>query len=105
MLGFPCNQFANQEPGTDAEIKAFAESYGILQAGGVWFHKIKVNFSPIPLYKWLKSQAGILLITWNFEKFLIGRDGSFIKHYGTTTDPLSFESDIVTLLNNSTLAK
>jgi len=99
VLGFPCNQFGSQEPGTDAEIKAFANSYHILDYGGIWFHKIDVNgANQIPLFAWLKAQSSNIPIMWNFEKFLLDRNGKFIKRYGTTSDPLTFENDIVALL-------
>jgi glutathione peroxidase-family protein len=99
VLGFPCNQFANQEPGTDPQIKAFAESYGILQAGGVWMHKIDVNGDDaIPIYVWAKKEAGISSIGWNFGQFLFARNGTLFKYYGPYGPPLDMEPDIVTLL-------
>lgn len=99
ILGFPCDQFAHQEPGSDPTIKKFAEKYGILQAGGVWFHKIDVNgANEIPVYKWLKQQAGIENIKWNFEKFVLARNGSLVGNFKTSYDPLKLEPLIQQLL-------
>ena len=96
ILGFPCNQFAGQEPGTADEIGAFCQrNYGV---SFPMFDKIDVNGSDAhPLYKWLKSEKGGKLgdaIKWNFTKFLIGRDGTVIKRYGSTTKPEKIASDI-----------
>lgn len=100
VLGFPCNQFGSQEPGTNEEIQRFAASKG---AKYPIFAKIDVNGSnTIPLYKYLKSEAGGFLgadIKWNFSKFLLDADGKVYKRYGPQESPLSFTSDIETLLN------
>lgn len=107
ILGFPCNQFGGQEPGSDAEIQAFAKSRG---AKYPILAKVDVNgASQEPLFDFLKKGAGSggLLgavlgadIKWNFEKFLIdGSTGQVVKRYGTPQAPMSFESDIVALLN------
>ena len=76
VLGFPCNQFAGQEPGTDAEILEFATSK--YEVTFPMFHKIEVNGDgAAPLYQWLKTEqpgeGASSDITWNFEKFLVDR--------------------------------
>ena len=80
MLAFPCNQFGAQEPGTDAEILQFATStYG---ATFPIFSKIDVNGDKAcDLYKWLRSETGGGDITWNFEKFLVDRDGNVVQRF------------------------
>jgi glutathione peroxidase len=79
VLGFPCNQFGNQEPGTTEEIKTFCTNvYGITFPIS---QKVEVNGpNAHPIYKHLKESAGITNIGWNFEKFLVSTDGS-ITHY------------------------
>ena len=90
MLGFPCNQFANQEPGSDAEILEFATSnFGVTFP---MFHKIDVNGDgAAPLYKWLKAEqpgAGDSAeIAWNFEKFLVDRGGNVVARFSPGTTP------------------
>jgi glutathione peroxidase len=89
VLGFPCDQFGHQEPGTEDEIAAFCESsFGVTFP---MFAKIDVNGEDThPLYQWLKSkQSGVLGkdIRWNFTKFLVGRDGRVDKRFGSTKDP------------------
>jgi glutathione peroxidase len=90
VLGFPCNQFGDQEPGTDAEILEFATSkYDVTFP---MFHKIEVNGDgAAPLYKWLKEQhpgAGDSAeITWNFEKFLVDGDGNVVERFSPVTTP------------------
>lgn len=89
VLGFPCDQFAHQEPGTADEIGAFCErNYGV---DFPMFAKVEVNGSGAhPLYRWLKSQRSGLLggrITWNFTKFLIGRDGTVVDRFGPNKKP------------------
>jgi glutathione peroxidase len=90
VLGFPCNQFGDQEPGTDAEILEFATSkYDVTFP---MFHKIEVNGDgAAPLYKWLKEQqpgAGDSAeITWNFEKFLVDGDGNVVERFSPITTP------------------
>ena len=96
ILGFPCNQFAGQEPGTAEEIGAFCQrNYGV---SFPMFDKIDVNGDNAhPLYQWLRTEKGGLLgdaIKWNFTKFLIGRDGQVIKRYAPTTDPEKLSGDI-----------
>ncbi|EFV92244.1 glutathione peroxidase [Dietzia cinnamea] len=89
VLGFPCDQFAHQEPGTDEEIGAFCErNFGVEFP---LFSKIEVNGAGAhPLYDWLKSEkSGVLggRIKWNFTKFLVGRDGRVIDRFGPARKP------------------
>jgi glutathione peroxidase len=79
VLGFPCNQFGNQEPGTTEEIKTFCTNvYGITFPIS---QKVEVNGpNAHEIYKYCKESAGVTNIGWNFEKFLISTDGS-INHY------------------------
>lgn len=89
VLGFPCDQFAHQEPGTDEEIGAFCErNFGVEFP---LFSKIEVNGSDaLPLYDWLKTEkSGVLggRIKWNFTKFLIGRDGRVLDRFGPNRKP------------------
>ena len=90
MLGFPCNQFGAQEPGSNAEILEFARSkYG---AEFPMFAKIEVNGDgAAPAYQFLKAgnpdEEGNEDIGWNFTKFLVGRDGSGLKRFGPATTP------------------
>ena len=101
VLGFPCNQFGRQEPGTAAEIGAFClKNYGVSFR---MFDKIEVNGpNAHPLYKWLTSAApGVLgteAIKWNFTKFLVGRDGRVVKRFAPQTDPNDIAGDIEKLL-------
>jgi glutathione peroxidase len=90
VLGFPCNQFAGQEPGSEAEIQSFCElNYGVTFP---LFAKIDVN-GPArhPVYAYLTSQAtapdGPGDIKWNFAKFLVGRDGAVIARFGPQIEP------------------
>jgi glutathione peroxidase len=96
VLGFPCNQFGNQDPGSNEEIGAFCErNYGV---SFPMFAKVDVNGSEAhPLFQWLREEKGGLLgsaIKWNFTKFLVGRDGTVIKRYGPTTKPEDIAGDI-----------
>lgn len=90
ILGFPCNQFAEQEKGSDSEIAEFClKNYGVTFP---MFSKIDVNGDhAAPLYQFLKSEAPGLLrsgrIKWNFTKFLLGRDGKVIRRFSPTTKP------------------
>ncbi len=100
VLGFPCNQFRNQEPGTNEEIKEFCSTnYGVTFP---MFSKIDVNGENAhPLYKFLKSEKSGLItdeIKWNFTKFLIDKDGKPVERYATTTKPSSIEKDIEDIL-------
>ncbi|MCH1496044.1 MAG: glutathione peroxidase [Rubripirellula sp.] len=90
VLGFPCNQFGRQEPGTEAEIKQFCSAnYNV---SFPMFSKIDVNGGEAaPIYKYLTSQdtkpAGKGDISWNFEKFLVDRDGQLVGRYAPRTKP------------------
>ena len=103
VLGFPCNQFGSQEPGTADEIGAFCEkNYGV---SFPMFDKIDVNGDTAhPLYQWLKDQAPGLLgskgIKWNFTKFLVGRDGNVKARYAPTTKPEELAGDIEKVLRD-----
>lgn len=96
ILAFPCNQFNNQEPACEVDIKEFAKKKGVKFD---MFAKIDVNGDNAhPLYKWLKKEQGGLMgidaIKWNFTKFLINKEGKPIKRYAPTVDPKSIEPDI-----------
>ncbi len=101
ILGFPSNQFSNQEPGSNKEIKEFCSlTYGV---NFDMFAKIDVNGkNEIPLYTYLKNeQSGILgtkSIKWNFTKFLVDPYGKVIDRYGSMTKPKEIESEIRRLL-------
>jgi len=101
VLGFPCNQFGSQEPGSEAEIQNFCRvNFGVTFP---MFSKINVNGDDThPLYRYLKSeQPGILgteTIKWNFTKFLVGKEGKVIERFGSSTKPISLEKEIETLL-------
>ena len=102
VLGFPCNQFREQERGTEAEIGAFCEkNFGVTFP---LFAKIDVNGAGAhPLFQYLKKEKpGLLgtgLIKWNFTKFLVGKDGRVVKRYAPTTSPQAIASDIEKLLD------
>ena len=97
VIGFPCNQFASQDPGDDAQIANFCQkNYGVTFQ---MMHKIKVNGADAhPLYQWLTAEAPGLLgsksIKWNFTKFLVGRDGRVIKRYAPQDAPEKIAKDI-----------
>jgi glutathione peroxidase len=101
VLGFPCNQFGAQEPGTEKEIEAFCElNYGV---SFPMFAKIEVNGGEAaPLYKYLKKEKPGLLgseaIKWNFTKFLVDRSGSVLHRYAPRTTPEAVENDIRAVL-------
>ncbi|KFA62144.1 hypothetical protein S40285_01657 [Stachybotrys chlorohalonatus IBT 40285] len=98
ILGFPCNQFRNQDPGTDEEIQNFCQvNYGVTFP---ILKKVDVNGdNAIPLFKWLKDEKpgimGIKSVKWNFEKFLIGRDGKVAGRWASTTKPEALEKPIL----------
>ena len=97
VLGFPCNQFGEQEPGEDASIAEFCErNFGV---SFPLFAKVDVNGADAhPLFKHLTSEKKGLLgssaIKWNFTKFLIGKDGRVIERYAPTTAPEDLIKDI-----------
>jgi len=97
ILAFPCNQFGNQEPGTNEEIKEFAQGkYGVKFD---LFSKIDVNGDTAhPLWKYLKyKKSGFMVdaIKWNFTKFLIDKNGQAVLRYATTTNPMAMEEDLL----------
>ena len=97
VLGFPCNQFASQDPGDDAQIANFCQkNYGV---SFQMMSKVNVNGDGAhPLYQWLTAEApGILgskAIKWNFTKFLVGKDGRVIKRYAPQDAPEKMSKDI-----------
>jgi glutathione peroxidase len=101
VLGFPCNQFGQQEPGSATEIQSFCETrFGVTFP---LFEKVDVNGGNAhPLFKYLtKSAPGIFGtegIKWNFTKFLVDRSGKVVKRYPSTTKPEEIEKDIQALL-------
>ena len=101
VLGFPCNQFGRQEPGSESDIEEFCQlNYGV---SFPMFAKIDVNGNDAdPLFKYLKkSQKGILgseNIKWNFTKFLVNRDGNVVARFASTVKPKDLEKDIESLL-------
>ena len=98
ILGFPCNQFGGQEPGTDDDIQSFCQvNYGVTFP---ILGKTEVNGDNAnPLFQWLKEEKpglmGLKRIKWNFEKFLIGRDGKVKARWASTTKPESLEKNIL----------
>jgi glutathione peroxidase len=106
VLGFPCNQFGAQEPGTAAEIGAFCEkNYGV---SFPMFAKSDVNGDEAhPLYRFLKKEKPGLLgplgggaIRWNFTKFLVDRNGNVVSRFASTTKPESLAKEIERLLES-----
>ncbi|MBR4553684.1 MAG: glutathione peroxidase [Bacteroidaceae bacterium] len=124
VIGFPCNQFGQQDPGTDGEIEGFCQlNYGVTfqimkkidvngpEANPI-FEYLKAQ-APTEEYSGLKAKGAAMLfktisksvekesdIKWNFTKFLITRDGTVIKRYAPTTKPEKIEADIQELLSN-----
>ena len=100
VLGFPCDQFGHQEPGSNSEIKEFCQlNYGV---NFPLFSKIEVNGeSADPVFKFLKSKKGGLLgdaIKWNFTKFLVDKKGKVVERFAPMTPPSAIESQIEKLL-------
>ncbi len=97
VMGFPCNQFGAQDPGSNEAIGAFCQkNYGV---SFQMMAKVEVNGAGAhPLYQWLKHEAPGLLgsegIKWNFTKFLIGRDGRVLKRYAPQDAPAKIAKDI-----------
>jgi glutathione peroxidase len=102
VLGFPCNQFLNEEPGDEAAIKGFCSTeYDVTFP---MFAKLEVNGpNAHTLYRYLKTQRkgifGSESIKWNFTKFLVARSGEVVGRYGMFTRPARLESRIVSLLS------
>ncbi len=122
IIGFPCNQFKEQDPGSDSEIEGFCQlNYGVTfqimkkvdvngAAAEPIFEYLKAQ-APTEEYKGLKAKAAHTLlktlsksvekdsdILWNFTKFLISKDGETVKRYAPTTEPKDFEKDIEAML-------
>lgn len=101
VLGFPCDQFGQQEPGDEDEIRRFcSDTYDVTFP---MFAKIEVNGPGAhPLYQHLKAEGrgvlGTKAIKWNFTKFLVNRDGNVVKRYAPADTPEAIEQEIVTLL-------
>ncbi|TGD75437.1 glutathione peroxidase [Mangrovimicrobium sediminis] len=101
VLGFPCNQFGKQDPGSDSEIQEFCQlNYGV---SFPMFSKIDVNGSTAdPLYDFLKKAApgklGTKAIKWNFTKFLVDSEGNVVRRYAPLDKPASIAADIESLL-------
>jgi glutathione peroxidase len=103
VLGFPCDQFAHQEPGDDAQIMNFCETnYGVTFPLST---KVDVNGSKThPIFAYLKEKTGGLLgssIKWNFTKFLVAPDGTTVKRYAPKTDPEVVKIDAEELVHRS----
>lgn len=102
VVGFPCNQFGAQEPGSNQEIQQFCElNYGV---SFPVMGKVNVNGDDTaPIYDWLKESApGILgteMIKWNFTKFLVGRDGKVLKRYAPQDEPAKIAEDIKKIIS------
>lgn len=101
ILGFPCNQFAKQDSGSNEDIHEFCQlNYGV---SFNMFEKIDVNGKNAhPLYQYLKNESKGLLskeIKWNFTKFLIDDQGNVVKRYAPTVSPLKIKNDIEDILN------
>ena len=97
ILGFPCNQFGAQEPGSNSDIQSFCSlTYGV---SFPVLGKVDVNGDKAaPVYQWLKAEApgllGTEMIKWNFTKFLVNKEGLVIKRYAPNTEPKEIASDI-----------
>ena len=101
ILGFPCNQFGGQEPGTDTEIAQFCElNYGV---SFPMFAKVDVNGAEAsPLFKYLKAEApgmlGSEMVKWNFTKFLVDREGKVVARFAPKDTPEAIAGDIEKVL-------
>lgn len=101
VLGFPCNQFGHQEPGTEEEIEQFCQvNYGVTFP---MFAKVDVNGENAhPLFQYLKEKAsdvlGTKVIKWNFTKFLVDRNGNVVARFASQTRPSELKSEIEKLL-------
>lgn len=104
VLGFPCDQFAHQEPGDDADIEQFCTvNYGVTFPLST---KVEVNGKQAdPVFGFLRKRAGGLLssaVKWNFTKFLVASDGTTVTRYAPKTDPATMRDDIEALLASRT---
>ncbi|MBD9368630.1 glutathione peroxidase [Xanthomonas sp. XNM01] len=101
VLGFPCNQFGGQDPGSEAEIAQFCQvNYGV---SFPMMAKVEVNGPGAhPLWQWLKAERpglfGTQRIKWNFTKFLVDRDGHALRRHGPRTRPAALQADIEAML-------
>lgn len=100
ILGFPCDQFAHQEPGDNTEIQSFCKlNFGITFPV---MGKVEVNGPGAhPVFVWLRQRAGGFLgnnVKWNFTKFLVGKDGKAVKRFSPTTEPKDLETHIIKAL-------
>ncbi|KAI1614942.1 glutathione peroxidase [Exophiala viscosa] len=104
IIGFPCNQFGGQDPGSNEQIQEFCQlNYGVTFPV---LGKTDVNGDKAePVFEWMKAEKpgllGLKRIKWNFEKFLIGRDGKVIQRYASLSKPESLESDIIREIEKS----
>jgi len=107
ILGFPCNQFGGQEPGTDAEIQKNAATPGAKTfARFPVLAKVDVNgATAAPIFQYLTKGApgalGRQPILWNFAKFLVNKDGHVVHRYATTTNPSAMRADIEALMKQA----
>jgi len=98
ILGFPCNQFGGQDPGSNEQIQEFCQiNYGVTFP---MLGKTEVNGnSAEPVWEWMKAEKpglmGLKRIKWNFEKFLIGRDGKVVQRWASTSKPEGLEKEII----------
>lgn len=101
VLGFPCNQFAEQDPGSNEEILSYCQmNYGV---SFPMFDKIDVNGKEAhPLFEYIKKEApgalGLTVVKWNFTKFLVDREGKVVKRFAPNSDPAGIAPDIEALL-------
>ena len=108
ILGFPCNQFGGQEPGSDEQIGEFCQlNYGV---SFPIFGKTQVNGDDAePLWEHLKNEKpgllGLKRVKWNFEKFLVDKDGKVVERWASTKSPLDLEKDIVKQIEKGQAAK
>ncbi|EXJ93748.1 glutathione peroxidase [Capronia coronata CBS 617.96] len=104
IIGFPCNQFGGQDPGSNDQIQEFCQvNYGVTFPV---LGKTDVNGDKAePVFEWMKTEKpgllGLKRIKWNFEKFLIGRDGKVLHRYSSMTKPESLEKDIIAEIEKS----
>ncbi len=98
VVGFPCNQFGGQDPGSNDDIQEFCQvNYGVTFPV---LGKTEVNGNKAePVFEWMKGEKpgimGLKRVKWNFEKFLIGRDGKVVTRWGSMTKPDGIEKDII----------
>lgn len=88
IIGFPCDQFGGQEPGSEDEIQSFCKkNYGV---SFLMASKVEVKGEgQHAIYEWLTQEAGGVTVKWNFEKFMVDEDGKFVEHFRSMTKPMS----------------